>query len=392
MDRRNFIVLSGSTISLSAAGCLDNISEETDDHETNNNDISEPSDNTNNENDEDDNQDNGDSSGDENSEENNTENRNRLSHLDDLDGQTYPQDPHGNYQRDFEWEAFDSRWSFTAQIPENLVDYYSDRLRQNNRGQFVSDPYDNEAIEDIAEMFESIGDDNDLSDREIVDLATKFVQQLEYTPDEVAVGFSQHTFYPLETLEDRGGDCEDTSVLLASILREMGYDVVLFAMWEEEHMALGVSGSEEIQGSHIEYDGNSYYYLETTAPGYEIGDVPPGIEDADVEIQDIHSHPTLVYGWRTETDENGEVTIIAQVQNVGSEIANNVSFQVETIDDSEQIHNQDVVNIGTLDSDQSEMVQLTVNPPVDKPLKIKTGVEIDNSLHDTDISTLENET
>jgi hypothetical protein len=49
-------------------------------------------------------------------------------------------------------------------------------------------------------------------------------------------------------------------------------------------MAAGVKGGKSIPGSYYEVDGTRYYYVETTSPGWEIGDVPEQMKGQPAKI------------------------------------------------------------------------------------------------------------
>ena len=98
-----------------------------------------------------------------------------------------------------------------------------------------------------------------------------FVQAIPYKTDEESVGQEEWYKYPYETLVDQCGDCEDKTFLLAGLLKERGYDVVILIM--PDHMALGIAGTD-IPGSYYERNGKKYYYVETTSSGWKIGDIP----------------------------------------------------------------------------------------------------------------------
>ncbi len=116
----------------------------------------------------------------------------------------------------------------------------------------------------------------------------KFVQYLPYIYDSPADNYVR---YPLETLIEGGGDCEDTSVLAAQLFRlagPEGFPVVLLMVdtngdSEVDHMMVGVS-VPGAQGEYWEVDGIRYYYCETTATAYRVGSKPAGyvVKDAIV--------------------------------------------------------------------------------------------------------------
>lgn len=108
-------------------------------------------------------------------------------------------------------------------------------------------------------------------------IALSFVQSIEYQTDLDGYGVDEYPAYPIETLVNGYGDCEDTAALYVSIMRALGYDAVLLAMFylPDSHMAAGIAGPWE---SHfgICHEGTVYYYCETTGP-CGIGEVPTHI-------------------------------------------------------------------------------------------------------------------
>ena len=106
-----------------------------------------------------------------------------------------------------------------------------------------------------------------------VDFVLSFVQSLPYTLDDVTTGYDEFRRYAIETLIEGGGDCEDTTILVAAILRGLDESVAL--IFTPGHIALGVSGN--FTGSAITYGDTKYYYCETTGTGWTVGDVPASV-------------------------------------------------------------------------------------------------------------------
>lgn len=85
-----------------------------------------------------------------------------------------------------------------------------------------------------------------------------------------------------QTLID-SGDCKDKSILLAAILKNMGYHVALLFYPPPPgettgHMAVGIAFSAgqittARELSYYPYDGEKYYFAETTAPDWLIGQI-----------------------------------------------------------------------------------------------------------------------
>ena len=53
----------------------------------------------------------------------------------------------------------------------------------------------------------------------------------------------------------------------------MDYDVI-FLWYMSGHMAVGVKVDGYDEGKYFEYEGDKYFYIETTASGWEIGEEP----------------------------------------------------------------------------------------------------------------------
>ena len=83
---------------------------------------------------------------------------------------------------------------------------------------------------------------------------------------------------PLETVVESNGDCEDLSLLTATLMKIAGLDVVLLYFENKElhlaHIAVGISGN--FDGVNYEFNGRNYFYVESTN-SYDIGVVPVNI-------------------------------------------------------------------------------------------------------------------
>jgi len=126
----------------------------------------------------------------------------------------------------------------------------------------VNDSAQDAMYESLLSQFRKIRDDQGLSSDEYLELMAAYVQSLTYetTPDNPAK-------YPVETVVDSAGDCDDKSLLLAGLLSRENYKVALLSFSPESHMALGVGSTASL------YKDTGYAYLETTNLSY-VG-VPP---------------------------------------------------------------------------------------------------------------------
>lgn len=145
-----------------------------------------------------------------------------------------------------------------------------------------SDP----TIKSLVGQLREIADTKRMGDRQLADYVASFVQSMPYTTDYDTTGRDEYPRYPVETLFKRGGDCEDTSVLIATLLDGLGINVVLLHLEGEQHIALGVDVPKSY-GIYYEYIGTKYWFLETTAEGWRVGDFPTEFKDDKAYIYPV---------------------------------------------------------------------------------------------------------
>jgi predicted transglutaminase-like cysteine proteinase len=183
---------------------------------------------------------------------------------------------------EYTWESFDGlSWKYTLHIPDVLYESYKGVSRKDMDGYtaYITDTSDDALISDIVGSFLAAIEKKGYDADSAVDFIVSFVQSLEYVPDSIATGYDEYPKYPLETLYDMGGDCEDTSILLASLLLEMGYSAVLIGLADDDdsknHMGVGIKGVSTLPGNYFTHSGSRYYYTETSEKGWKVGELPP---------------------------------------------------------------------------------------------------------------------
>lgn len=145
-------------------------------------------------------------------------------------------------------------------------------------------------------------------------LSLDFVQQLQYNDDKYT-SKDEYPKYPIETLMDGTGDCEDLSFLLASLWLTMtnkDKDVLNYALFLfDNHVAVGFSlsltdkmGKEELNdffnklgtnSIHSYYiNGHRYFYAETTNDAYEIGEMPAEVASKKARIFELNGLKNLI--------------------------------------------------------------------------------------------------
>ena len=121
-----------------------------------------------------------------------------------------------------------------------------------------------------------------------------FVQTIPYVTDEDSVGEREYWKYPLETLWDGGGDCEDSSILYDTLMLMAGYDVA-FVLFQDHAMS---AVSVDVDGHSLTRDGIVYVFCETTTVS-EIGLTSKGHTE-----DDVYYWCPVVVGPGTDTDKN----------------------------------------------------------------------------------------
>jgi predicted transglutaminase-like cysteine proteinase len=233
-------------------------------------------------------------------------------------------------ERQYEWSFSQSVWTWSLNIPEALYDYYrnSPRPPTDNYSVYVTNPYDDEYLDKLVQKIREAATQAGFNEWETVNFAVSFVQSLPYTSDSVTTLYDEYPRYPIETLADSGGDCEDTSILMAAMLDAMGYGVVLLKLPipDTQHMAVGVLGGQGVYGTYWEHNGGKYYYVETTGEGWKIGELPSEYVGKSARIYAIVPVSILTGKWEA-TPEGYYYKLRVTVQNPGTASAQDVYVQ-----------------------------------------------------------------
>ena len=203
------------------------------------------------------------------------------------------------YTRTYSWHFKNKYWKITHEIPINTYMNYLNsnvnRIPQNHPNSkdtmaaFVTT--DEKVVKDIANELLYLANSQNYNDITTANFILKFVQSnIIYRLDDDTKNCQEYWRFPVETLVDKQGDCEDTSVLYAALMDALDYDMaLLFYSWEEDgekvgHLAVGI----QLNGNHGSYVedsyGTRYYYCETTTTVYSIGQIP----------NDIKSEPKMI--------------------------------------------------------------------------------------------------
>lgn len=197
------------------------------------------------------------------------------------------------YKIKHNWTYNEVEWSCKLSIPIGLYDYCQKRTHVGDDfSHYVLSEFDRDCIRDLVHSFRIGGEKYGLSETDNVYNVICFVQSLQYMYDIKSKKEEEYVRYPVETLVDGVGDCEDMVILAASILYEMGYKVLLVNL--PDHLALAVESKESFPGTYYEYEGSRYYYLEMTNVGWDLGQIPVQFKNVKATLIPIVNKPVVL--------------------------------------------------------------------------------------------------
>ena len=146
-----------------------------------------------------------------------------------------------NFQWDFRDVEYELSWNFNYNTYTQMrnLPHDIDWTGANDLGDVVSqyasfgDPNENLYLRSFAETVKSYAiADGYTSELEVAEFVYAFVGDIQYQQNEMEVaGDSDYPKFPIETLWDQNGDCEDVALLYVAMMELLGYDAV-FAVGE----------------------------------------------------------------------------------------------------------------------------------------------------------------
>lgn len=226
-----------------------------------------------------------------------------------------------------QWSFKGETFNFKSQFAKEDCEYY--RNRPHPQGDtytvYATDQVDDPYITKLANQFQQWMNQMDLNQVDRVNFVAAFTQSLTGVASDTVANADNYPQYPLETMIEQKGDCEDAAILAAALLKELDYEVVFIRI--EGHLGLGVV-CEEGEGSIYYENGIEYIYLETTAQGWELGQIPPQYFSSEYEIFSLAPQPAIAFEFTYNEiralDTQKEYEIIVTVRNQGSAKAENV--------------------------------------------------------------------
>ena len=208
-------------------------------------------------------------------------------------------DPSATLLRHYEWVYDGQDQSCNLEIPADLYNYYRSRPRIAWTGrdydEYVLDPLDDTYLEVVTqEILDVTAGDYHQS----LENALFFVQKcIRYVYDPL---WFEYPRYPIETLVDGGGDCEDTAILYTSLVRTLGHGALMVIVDTDgdgaiDHMVAWVPVEPSFVNAHPDrsfwdYHGKTYAFAETAVEGgyLPLGVDPWGLTETNIDtIYDV---------------------------------------------------------------------------------------------------------
>lgn len=208
----------------------------------------------------------------------------------DLDGVPDGEDAHPagggeNYKLTVNWEHNGKAHTTQFGIPSDRYTWYRNKPRkdfyyQDGRFATPTDP-------SIVAIADDVGDVARLEGSDPTNTAIDFVESMTYQYDIEYNNNPEYPKYAIETIVDERGDCEDTSFLMASILKALNVDTVILLY--SDHAAVGV-WCNGCTGTYYTHNGRKYYFLETTgwSGNWQIGQIWGKYGDETPKIIEVH--------------------------------------------------------------------------------------------------------
>ena len=185
----------------------------------------------------------------------------------------------GQSSNTYFWMFNNKEYSLTWTLDSDDYNYYTSITKNRSP---VSDSqmlsyftYNSRNVQNVTSKLTELS--RGMSDLDRANFVLKFVQLCtDYQYDADYIGKSDYWKYPLETLFEAKGDCEDTSILYCTLMKAMGYDSALLLYTGMEyigkgHAAASVALDNVPGGTYYSYGGKKYYYCESTSDENNVG-------------------------------------------------------------------------------------------------------------------------
>lgn len=176
-----------------------------------------------------------------------------------------------------------------SDVNQNLIDFYNSYPSSQINNNFMTRwaMYANVPFESTvnASLLAELRQQTDgLSKKEAVERLLNWVQTaFEYKYDDEIWG-GDRAFFPEETLYYPYCDCEDRSILLSRIIRDL-LKLKVILVYYPGHLAMAVNfGDEEVAGDYILLDNERFVICDPTYIGAGIGETMPNMDNQKATV------------------------------------------------------------------------------------------------------------
>ncbi len=162
--------------------------------------------------------------------------------------------------------------------------YFTNDSKDKTIGKFMNIKVNDNLITMIVNKLSSLARKNGIKTEDLPQFATTFVQYIDYDSSKAEKIINEkwdadtELNFHYETIYKNKGVCTDKSILLASILKQLGYGTAVILMEKEKHAACAIQSKAKNT-----LNNSGYQYIETTAPA-PIGFIPANISKEKIEI------------------------------------------------------------------------------------------------------------
>ena len=136
---------------------------------------------------------------------------------------------YNNNKFNYELELYNDLYKFSQELKTQDCYFRRDKYVHG----FLKDPYNNNFMDAVSNDFKNLK--LNYSSDEIAEIATLFAQSITYGSDKTKLNR-----YAYETFYEKQGNCLDKSVILAEILKKLGYKIYIVLGNTKEYHALVV--------------------------------------------------------------------------------------------------------------------------------------------------------
>jgi hypothetical protein len=208
-----------------------------------------------------------------------------------------------NYLFTYDWSDKNNgkEINISVKVPLDLYNYYVNYKTHLFANDFSNIPTfvtaDDPVVKDIANQIYQLYKSTGMNP---VVMAQLLVDEIVYT-DDINSGYDEYPKYPVETLVDGKGDCEDTSFLLSSLLKFSGTSIPFHTVIIEfsNHLGIAILVPNDVYEYYIQYgmtdhiwenpylNNGKFIYVETTGKKWKVGDMPTDLIGEDYTIHTI---------------------------------------------------------------------------------------------------------